>query len=155
MVFIRKKSIAGENTESPPRTHPSSNIRKLRTPSRTVFTQKYNELFIEKFLQCSQDVAGDELHFFVLGLNESSTEEYMKKYYCSLARRFHSNKNQHLNCTDLMQVIKQDKEELGYTFRNNNAMREHKHVRMDATREEECVRMAQYDIIISSDDKSD
>ena len=39
MVFTRKKSRAGENPESPPRTQPEIYIRELRTPSRKVFTQ--------------------------------------------------------------------------------------------------------------------
>ena len=96
-------------------------------------------------------MAGDELHFFVLGLNESSTEEDMKKSYRYLARLFHSDKNQHLNCTDLMQMITEYKEELGDTLRHNDAMREEERVRMDATREKERVRMAHNTIIIPSD----
>ena len=55
----------------------------------------------------------DEFHFFVLGFNESSIEEDMKKAYRSLACRFHPDKNQHLNCTDLIQMINKAKEELG------------------------------------------
>ena len=68
-------------------------------------------------------MADDELHFFVPGLNESSTEEDIKKAYRSLARQFHPDKNQNLNCTDLMQMINQAKEDFGDTLRNNDTMR--------------------------------
>ena len=86
MLSTRKKEIADVNPESPPRTHPATNIREVLTLSWTVFTQKHNELIIEQVIQCSQDVAGDELHFSVLDLNKSSTEEDKKKAYRSLAR---------------------------------------------------------------------
>ena len=49
MVFNRQKERVGAITESPPKTHPATNIREVRTPSRTVFTQKQNELLFEKF----------------------------------------------------------------------------------------------------------
>ena len=55
-------------------------------------------------------MAGDEFHIIVLGLDESLTEEDTKKAYCYLARQFHPDKNQHLNCTDLMQIINEAKE---------------------------------------------
>ena len=51
MVFIRQKEKAGANPESPPRTHPGTNIREVRTPSRTVFTQEQNELFFQRVVQ--------------------------------------------------------------------------------------------------------
>ena len=59
MVFTIQKAIAGANPESPLRFHPATSIREVYTPSRTVFTLKQNELFIEQVLQCSQNVAGD------------------------------------------------------------------------------------------------
>ena len=59
MIFTRQKERESANPESPPRTHPATNMSELRTTSRTVFTQKQNELFIEQVLQCSQDVAGE------------------------------------------------------------------------------------------------
>ena len=65
MVFTRQTSRGGANPESPSRTHPETSIREIRTPSRTVFTQKQNELFIEKVLQCCQDVPGSELNLFL------------------------------------------------------------------------------------------
>ena len=48
MLFIRQKSRAVENPESPPRTHPETNIREVRTPSRIVFTQEHNQLFVQQ-----------------------------------------------------------------------------------------------------------
>ena len=79
----------------------------------------------------------------------------MKKAYRYLDRRFHPDKNQHFNCTDLMKMINQSKEELGDALRNNDAMRDQERVRMDATGEEKRVCMAYNSIIISSDDESD
>ena len=60
----------------------------------------------------------------------------MKKAYRSLTCQFHPDKNQHLNCTDLMQIINQVKEEVGYTLRHNDAMGEGEHSCMDAMREQ-------------------
>ena len=79
MVFTRQKSRAGANPESPPRTQPEKNIHELRTPSQTVFTQEQNGLFAQKVVQYSQDLEGEYLHYHVLGLNESSTDDDMKK----------------------------------------------------------------------------
>ena len=79
MVFTKQKSRAGENPESPGITQPVTNIREVCTPSRTVFTQEQNNLFIQQVLQYSQEKKSDELHYHVLGLNESSTEDDMKK----------------------------------------------------------------------------
>ena len=93
IVLNRQKSRAGANPESPPRTQLGSNIRKVRNPSWTVFTRKQNEVFIQRVVQYSQEAEGDELHYHVLGLNESSTEDDMKKAYCYLARQFHPDKN--------------------------------------------------------------
>ena len=79
MVFTRQKARAGENPESPPRTQPEKNIREIGTPSRTVFTQKQNELFVQRVVQYSQEKEGDDLHYYVLGLNGSSTEDDTEK----------------------------------------------------------------------------
>ena len=51
MVFTRQKSRAGANPEYPPRTQPETNIREVRTLSRTVFTQEQNELCIQRVVQ--------------------------------------------------------------------------------------------------------
>ena len=80
-VFIRQRAIAGENPESPPRTHQETNIRELRTPSWTVFTQENNKLFVQQVVQYYQDFEGKDFHYRVLGFNESSTEDDMKKAY--------------------------------------------------------------------------
>ena len=79
MVFIRKKSRADANPEYPARTQLGKNIREVRTPRRKVFTQEQNELFIQQVIRYSQEDKGDELHYLVLGFNESSTEDDMKK----------------------------------------------------------------------------
>ena len=79
MVFTRQKSRADENPESLPRTQPERNIREVRTPSRKLFTQEHNELFVQHVVQYSQEKEGEYLHYHVLGLNEFSTEDYIKK----------------------------------------------------------------------------
>ena len=42
MIFTRQKSRAAKNPESPPITQSKQNIREVRTPSHTVFTQEQN-----------------------------------------------------------------------------------------------------------------
>ena len=67
----------------------------------------------------------------------------MKKVYRSLALRFHPDKNQHSQVSDVMKMINEAKEELENTLHHNHAMRE-----------EERVRMAQNNIIILSESSS-
>ena len=79
MVCNRQKARAGENKESPPRTQPETSICELINTSRTVFTQEQKELFVQQVVQYSQDLEGEDFHYHVLCLNESSTEDYTKK----------------------------------------------------------------------------
>ena len=79
MIFTRKESRAVANPESTLRTHPETNIREVRTPSQTAFTQENNELFVQKVVQYSQEKEGEDLNYHVLVLNESSIEDDMKK----------------------------------------------------------------------------
>ena len=108
-VFTRPKSRAGANPESSARTQPRKNIPEVRTHRRTVFTREQNKLFIQRVLQYSQQEKGDELYYHVLGLNDSSTEDDMKKFYCSLALRFHPDKNQYSQVSDVMKMINEAK----------------------------------------------
>ena len=78
MVFTIQKERASANPESPPRTHPRTNIFEVRTPSLTVFTQEHNELFVQLFFQYYQENEGDELRYHVLVLNKYSIEDKMK-----------------------------------------------------------------------------
>ena len=84
MVFTRKKARAGANIESPPRTHLKTNIREVRNTSQTVFTQEQNELFVYQVVKYSQEKEGEYFHYQVLGLNLSSTDDDIKKYYRKL-----------------------------------------------------------------------
>ena len=84
MVFTIQKARAGANPESPARTQPGTNIREGSNPRRPVFTREHNDLFIQRVLQYSQEKKSDELHYHILGLNDSSTEYDMKKAYRSL-----------------------------------------------------------------------
>ena len=79
MVFTIQKERASANPESPPRTHPRTNICEVRTPIRTVFAQEQNELYIQRVDLYSQEAEGDEFYYHVLVFNESSTEDNMKK----------------------------------------------------------------------------
>ena len=68
-------------------------MREVRTPGRTVFTQEQNELFVQRVVQYSQDLGGEVLHHHILCLNESSTEDDLKKPHRKLALRSHPDKN--------------------------------------------------------------
>ena len=54
MVCTRQKSREGVNSEYSQRTQPVTNIREVRTPSRTVFTKEQNELFFQQVVKYSQ-----------------------------------------------------------------------------------------------------
>ena len=84
------------------------------------------------------------MHYYVLGLNDSSTEDDTKKAYRSLDLLFQPDKNKHSQASDVMLMINEANKYLKDTFCYNDAMRE-----------QESVRMAQNYIIISSDDESD
>ena len=137
MAFTRKKARAGANTETPPTNQPGTIIREVCTPSRTVFTQEHNELFIQQVFQYSQVAEGDEFYYHVLGLNDSSIEDDMKRAYRTLDFRFHPDKNNNSPFIDVMQMINEAKEEPERTFCHNYA-----------TKEQERVRMAQNTILI-------
>ena len=154
MVFKRQKSRAGANPESPAKTQPVTNIGEVRTHRQTFFTQEHNELFIQLVLQYYQEEMGDELLYLVLGLDYSSTEDGMKKSYPSLALRFHPDKNQLSQVSDVMEMINETKEELENTLRHNDKIMEEERVRMDEMREEERVHMEQNNIIIPSESLS-
>ena len=111
IIFTRQKSRAGANPESPPRTQPGKNRREVRTTINKVFTWEYNELFIQRVLQYSQEAKGYELHYLVLGFNESPKEDDTKKAYRSLDLRFHPDKNQHSQVSDVKKMINEAKEE--------------------------------------------
>ena len=113
--------------------------------SKTVFSKEHNDLKIKQVQEYSLHATGQySLNLFVLGLNDSSTEAEMKKTYHSMAHRFHSDKNIGLDTTEMMKMINKAKDGLEETLRTN-----------DASREEERVRAAEDEIIISSDDHSD
>ena len=68
----------------------------------------------------------------------------MKTAYCSMARRFHPDKNIGLDTTKMMTMINEAKDGLENTLRTN-----------DAIREEEHVQAAEDEISISSDENTD
>ena len=119
MVLTRKKERAGENPESCPRTQPETNIRDVRATSQTVFTQEQNELFVQQVVQYSQDLESEDLHYHVIGLNEYSTEDDMKKAYSKLALQSHPDKNKHLQASSVMRMINEAKGGLEDLLRYN------------------------------------
>ena len=70
------------------------------------------------------------MRYRVLGLNEFSTEDDMKKSYCNLSRRFHPNKNKHSQASGVILMINEAKEELEDILHHNDAIREQEHVRL-------------------------
>ena len=57
------------------------NAKAGANPSRTVFSKEDNDLFIQKVQEYYLYEKGEILNLFVLGLNESSTEEDTKKAF--------------------------------------------------------------------------
>ena len=55
------------------------NTKSDANPSKTVFSKEQNDLFIQNVQEYSIYEKGEILNLFVLGLNESSTEDNMKK----------------------------------------------------------------------------
>ena len=113
MVYNRQQnSKAGANTSKP------------------VFSKEHNDLLIQKVQEYSLYAKGEIFNWFVLGLNESSTEEDMKKAYRYMSLRFHRDKNIHEDASKMMGMINEAKEGLKITLRNNDAIREEERVRM-------------------------
>ena len=105
MLLTRQKFRADENPHFTQRTQSETNICEVRTPSWTVFTQEHNELFVQKVVKYSQDLEGEYLHYHVLGLNESSTDNNTKKAYRKLALQSHRDKNKHPQDSVVMSMI--------------------------------------------------
>ena len=64
------------------------------------------------------------MHYHVLGLNASSTEDDITKAFLNLACRFQPDKNNHFLASDLACIINEAEEELEGILRHNDAMRE-------------------------------
>ena len=122
-VFTRQKEIADANPESPPRTQHKINIHSIRNPSQTVFTEESNELFNQKFVQDTQGCEGEVLHYHVVCLNKSSTEDDSKIVYYKLALRYDPNKNKHPQASAAFRTINEAKEVLEEVFPHNDIMR--------------------------------
>ena len=55
------------------------NAKADANPNKTVLSKEQNDLFIQKVQEYSLYEKGENLHLFVLSLNESSTADDMKK----------------------------------------------------------------------------
>ena len=51
--------------------------------------------YFQQVVQYSQDFEGEVLYYHIICLNESSTQDDLKKSYRKLALRSHPNKNKH------------------------------------------------------------
>ena len=125
MVFTRKKSRADANRVSPPRTQHKINICEVQTPSRAVFTQEQNELFVQQVVQDAQGLEGEVLHYHVLGLNYYSIEDYFKKPIVNWIFYFNL-KNKHPQASADFCMINESKEGLEDILRHNDVMRRNK-----------------------------
>ena len=65
--------------------------------------------YFQKVVQYTQNLKGEDLHYRVLGLNDSSTKDDMKKSSCKLALRYHSDKNKHPQAYAVIHMIKDAK----------------------------------------------
>ena len=135
MVFTRKKARMGANPEYPARTQPGTNIREVRTPRQTVFTLEKNWIIHST---CSSILSGREGWWIALSCSlfqRFFDRGWYEKYYHSLALKFHPDKNQHSQVSDVMKKINEAREELENTLHHIDEIREEERVRMDAVRE--------------------
>ena len=70
------------------------------------------------------------MHYHVIRLNESSTEDDMEKSYRYLDLQFHTDKNKHSQVSEVMIMVKKTKEYLEITLRHNDEIREENRFRM-------------------------
>ena len=80
------------------------------------------------------------MHYRVLCLDESSTEDNLKKGYFKLAFRSHLDKNKHSQASASFRMIKKDKQVLEDILRYNDAMRRNQEIEADLQRQEEAWR---------------
>ena len=121
------------------------NAKEDTNPGKPVFSKEQNDLFIQQVHEKSLHATDQySLNKFVLGFNESSTEADMKTSYCSMARRFHPDKNIGLDTSKMMTMINEAKDGLENTLRTN-----------DSSREEERVCAAKDAITLFSDENYD
>ena len=115
-------------------------------PSVTKFSKEQNDLKIKEIQEFAACHASSPfiLNLYVLGLNYSSTEAEMKKAYYSMARRFHPDKNIGFDTSEMIKIINKAKFEFQEQLRT-----------IDASREEERVQTAEYEISIPSDHNYD
>ena len=83
---------------------------------------------------------GEVLQYNVLCLNESSTEDDLKKANRKLALRSHPEKNKHTQASANFRMINEDKQGLEDVLRHNDSMRRTQEIEEDIQRQEEAWR---------------
>ena len=86
------------------------------------------------------------MHYHVLGLNESSKEDDMKKAYRKLALQYHPDKNKHPKASAMLRMINVAKRGSEDLLRYNDTMREQEEDiqrQEESWREEKRIRKAQ------------
>ena len=77
------------------------------------------------------------MYYHILGLNESSTEDYLKKAYLKLALQSHPEKHKHPKAFASFCMIKEAKQGLEDVLRHNDKMRRTQETDEDIQRQEE------------------
>ena len=80
------------------------------------------------------------MHYHVLCLNESSTEDDLEKSYRKLALRSHPEKNKYLQSTAAFRMVNKTKQVLEDILSHNDAMRRTKEIEEYIQRQEEAWR---------------
>ena len=99
-------------------------------PSVKKFSKEQNDLKMEELKEYAAKEPLDQyqLNLYVLDLNYNSTITELNKAYCSMALRFHPDKNIGLDTTLMMTMINTDKFGLLDLLRDNDRVREEENV---------------------------
>ena len=123
MLFTRKKQYPVQIKNPLQELSTKSIYVKYELPVGNSSDMKIMNYF-QQVVEYSKYLEGEDLHYHVLGLNESSTEYYMKKSYRKMALQSHPDKNKQPQDSDVMRMINEAEEGLEDLLRYNDTMRE-------------------------------